>query len=134
MQIDANSSSKALPWLYHENVMTAICNVLLKSNMPKSEFCRLIFSTQGSRFSQNSHRHRLQNSWMLLGPSSVGAKPKPKKIELPKRDVKLEPFISAARERADHSGLVETASYHLQLTNTARSEKGNSSRVGASRR
>jgi hypothetical protein len=51
---------KALPWLYHENVITAVCEVLLESNMTKSEFCRLIFSTQGSRFSQNSHRHRLQ--------------------------------------------------------------------------
>jgi hypothetical protein len=53
-QIDANSSSKArirlrafhleaLPRLYHEDVITAVCDVLLESNMPKSKFCRLIF-------------------------------------------------------------------------------------------
>jgi hypothetical protein len=34
---------EALPRLYHEDIITAVCEVLLESNMPKSEFCRLIF-------------------------------------------------------------------------------------------
>jgi hypothetical protein len=29
--------------LYHENIITAVCDVLLESNMPKSEFCILVF-------------------------------------------------------------------------------------------
>jgi hypothetical protein len=34
---------EAFPRLYHEDVITAVCDALLESNMPKSEFCRLIF-------------------------------------------------------------------------------------------
>jgi hypothetical protein len=74
---------EVLPRLYHEDVITAVCDVLLESNMPKSEFCKLIFLDPRLAFSQNSHRYQLQNSWMLIDPSSVGAKPKPKKTELP---------------------------------------------------
>jgi hypothetical protein len=32
-----------LPKFYHEDVITAVCDVLLESNMSKSEFYRLIF-------------------------------------------------------------------------------------------
>jgi hypothetical protein len=34
---------EALPRLGHEDVITAICDVLLKGNLPKSELCRWIF-------------------------------------------------------------------------------------------
>jgi hypothetical protein len=125
---------KALPRLYHEDVITAVCDVLLESNMPKSEFCRLIFLDPRLAFFTEFSQTQIAEFLELLGPSSVGAKPKPKKTERPKRAAKLGALHFCPRERADHSGLVETASYHSRLANTSRSERANGSRVGANRR
>jgi hypothetical protein len=61
---------EVLPGLCHEDVITEVCDLLLERNMPKSEFCRLVFLdprlTFFTEFSQTQIAEFLDVAWPLV--------------------------------------------------------------------